>query len=362
MGFVEPLREYLAGAARYFPFTAPGAAGFANGIVNQLVNRLRMTEDLKRHPEILDEDVSDPILITGMPRTGTTKLQRVLSADPANQALLYWKVVSFARLPDAAPGAPDPRIALAKAACDQIAIDYPEAMKGHPFLHDQAEEECLIIDGTYEHFQNVGAVNDEHYCAYVRSRPRENAYRYLHTVLQYLQWQDGGKRGPWVLKSPVHMGYLTEVLSTFPDATIVQGHRDSVAVFGSLCHLVSDLIQPMSWARLDPHQTGRDLLRVWGDAWDQNQANRAALPPDSRFIDIDYEEIKADSIAVAERIYAVTGRRLDDAGRTAIAQWEKENRKDRFGRHEYKLEEYGVSPAEVEERFRLRTPMRRGQA
>ena len=360
--FVEPLREYLAGAARYFPFTAAGAARLADGIVNQLVNRLRMTEDLKRHPEILEEDVSDPIVITGMPRTGTTKLQRVLSADTANQSLLYWKVINFARFPDAAPGAPDPRIAVAKAACDQIATANPEVMTGHPFLHDQAEEDCLILDGTYEHFQNAGAVNDERYCAYVQSRPRDNAYRYLHMVLQYLQWQDGGKRGPWVLKSPVHMGYLPEVLSTFPDATIVQGHRDSVAVFGSLCHLVSDLIQPMSWARLDPHQTGRDLLRVWGDAWDQNQANRAALPPDSRFIDIDYEEIKDDSIAVAERIYAVTGRRLDDAGRTAIAQWEKDNRKDRFGRHEYELEEYGVSPAEVEERFRLRTPMRRGQA
>ena len=276
--FVEPLREYLAGAARYFPFTAAGAARLADGIVNQLVNRLRMTEDLKRHPEILEEDVSDPIVITGMPRTGTTKLQRVLSADTANQSLLYWKVINFARFPDAAPGAPDPRIAVAKAACDQIATANPEVMTAHPFLHDQAEEDCLILDGTYEHFQNAGAVNDERYCAYVQSRPRDNAYRYLHMVLQYLQWQDGGKRGPWVLKSPVHMGYLPEVLSTFPDATIVQGHRDSVAVFGSLCHLVSDLIQPMSWARLDPHQTGRDLLRVWGDAWDQNQANRAALP------------------------------------------------------------------------------------
>ena len=362
MGFVEPLREYLAAADRYFPFTEAGANGFADGIVNQLVNRLRMTEDLQRHPEILDEDVSDPIVITGMPRTGTTKLQRVLSADPANQPLLYWKVINFSRFPDAAPGAPDPRIAIARAACEQIATENPEMMTGHPFLHDQAEEDCLIIDGTYEHFQNTGSVNDVQYCAYVRSRPRENAYRYLHRVLQYLQWQDGGKRGPWVLKSPVHMGYLPEVLATFPDATIVQGHRDPIAVFGSLCHLVSDLVQPMSWARLDPHQTGRDLLRVWGDAWDWNQVNRAALPADSRLIDVDYEEVRDDSISTAERIYAVAGRRLDDAGRAAIAQWEQDNKKDRFGKHEYKLEDYGVSPQEVEERFRLRTPMRRGEA
>ena len=90
--------------------------------------------------------------------------------------------------------------------------------------------------------------------------------------------------------------------------------------------------------------------------------NRAALPADSRLIDVDYEEVRDDSISTAERIYAVAGRRLDDAGRAAIAQWEQDNRKDRFGKHEYKLKDYGVSAQEVEERFRLRTPMRRGEA
>ena len=355
--FVEPLMEYLAAADRYFPFSETQAANFAGGITNELVNRLRMTRDLKRHPEILDEDVSDPIVITGMPRTGTTKLQRVLSADPANQALLYWKVINFAPFPDALPGESDPRIDFARAACDQIAAETPEVLTGHPFLHDQAEEECIILGANYDHFQNTCVVCDESYRSYIQSLPRESAYQYLRTVLQYLQWQQGGKHGPWILKSPVHLGYLNEVLATFPNATLVQGHRDAVSVLASVCHFAVDLIQPMQLARLDRHKAGKDQFQVWGGAWDKNQADREALPADTRFIDIRYEDIKDNAVSVAERIYEVAGRSLTKTGSAAIERWEVEHRKDKFGKHEYRLEDYGLTSTQIEERFRLRTPM-----
>lgn len=358
-GFVEPLKEYLAGAARYFPFTETLAANFADAIVNDLVNRLRMAEDLKRHPEIMNEDVSDPIVVTGLPRTGTTKLQRVLSADPANHPLSYWKVLNFARFPDAVPGEPDPRIAVAKAACDRLAAETPEILKAHPFHHDQAEEDCLLLGANYDHFQNSGMVSEERYCAYVCSCPRESPYRYLRTILKYLQWQEGGKRGPWILKSPVHIGYLPEVMAAFPNATLVQCHRDAVTAFASQCRLRGTW-ERMTTGRLDPHRSGRDQLRVWGLEWDKNQADRAALSVDSRFIDVDYVEIKDAAVSVAERICALAGRHLTDVGKGAIERWEAEHIKDRFGKHVYRLEDYGLTPAQVEERLRLRTPMRRG--
>lgn len=359
-GFVKPLEKYLAAAGRYFPFSESQAEKFAAGIVNDLINRLRMNADLKRHPEILDEDVSDPIVITGLPRTGTTKLQRVLSADPANQALHYWKVINFARFSGEVRGEPAARIAVAKAACDQMATDNPEFMTGHPFLHDQAEEECLILGANFDHGQNSGFIRDESYGTYIQSLPRKSSYCYLHTVLQYLQWQQGGKRGPWILKTPQHLGYLREVLATFPCATIVQGHRDSVTAFGSLCHLSVDLVQPAMLAKRDRQDSGRDLFRFWGEAWDRNEAEREILPQDLRFIDVEYEEIRDDAISVAKRIYAVAGRSLSEEGRVAIEKWEIENKKDRFGRHEYQLEDYGLNAAQVEKRFRLRTQMRRG--
>ena len=126
LNFVEPLRQRLAAAGRYISFSETGLATYTVGIVNDLVNRLRLMRDLKRHPEILDEDVSDPIVIFGLPRTGTTKLQRMISADPANQSLLFWKILNFAPFPEAASGEADPRVAVGKAACEITATAYPE--------------------------------------------------------------------------------------------------------------------------------------------------------------------------------------------------------------------------------------------
>lgn len=360
-GFEGPLQEHLAAASRSGAFSEAGLDGFAAAIVNQLVNRLRMVDDLKAHPEIRGEDVSDPVVIFGLPRTGSTKLQRMMSMDPANQPLLYWKLLNFAPFPDAVAGLPDPRIEVAKAACEQMATSYPELLKIHPIYHDQPEEEVFLISTSYEHFGNSAQLSDERYCEYIRSRPPENAFRYLRTILQYLQWQQGGPQGPWILKAPTHLGSVAPLFSVFPNATLVQTHRDPPTVFASLCHLIESAA-PMAGMTVDPHRIGREQLAMWKAMWDRNEAQRAELAPDARFLDIDYGEIKDDPFAVIERIYARADRRLSKPGRAAMKEWQAENRQNRHGKHEYNLAHYGVEQAEVEEAFRSRTPFRSGES
>ena len=184
-----------------------------------MVNRLRLTRDLKRHPEILDEDVSDPIVIFGLPRTGTTKLQRMISADPTNQSLLFWKILKFAPFPEAASGEADPRVAVGKAACEFTATAYPDVLKVHAAYYDQAVEDSYLVGASYEHFVNTVTLSEPVYSSYIQARPAENPYQFLRTVLKYLQWQEGGKRGPWILKAPTHLGYIKTVLSMFPRAS-----------------------------------------------------------------------------------------------------------------------------------------------
>lgn len=356
--FVEPLRQRLAAAGRYVSFSETGLANFTSGIVNDLVNRLRLTRDLKRHPEILDEDVSDPIVIFGLPRTGTTKLQRMMSADPANQSLLFWKILNFAPFPEAVSGQPDPRIAVGKAACEYTAAAYPEVLKVHAAYYDQAEEDSFLVGASYEHFVNTVTLSEQDYSSYIQARPSANPYRYLRTVLKYLQWQEGGKHGPWILKAPVHLGYIKTVLSMFPDATLVQTHRDVVTAFASLCHLI-EVASPMNGERAEPLQIGHDQFRNWGMEWDRNQADRATLTSSDRLVDVDYEEIKNDPFLVIERVYALAGRNLSEAGRVTMARWQTENRKGRHGGHDYRLEDYGVTPAQVEEAFSQKAMKRR---
>ncbi|MDE0366440.1 MAG: sulfotransferase [Gammaproteobacteria bacterium] len=350
LGFVEPLRQRLAAAGRYVSFSETGLAAYTAGIVNDLVNRLRLTRDLERYPQILDEDVSDPIVIFGLPRTGTTKLQRMMSADPANHSLLFWKILNFAPFPEAASRQPDPRIAVGKAACEYTASAHPEILKVHASYYDQADEDSFLVGASYEHFVNAVALSEQDYSSYVRARPAENPYRYLRTVLQYLQWQEGGKHGPWILKAPTHMGYINTIFSMFPNATLVQTHRDVATAFASLCHLI-ELASLMHGDRADPLQIGRDQLRIWAIEWDRHRADRGTLTAADRLIDVDYEEIRNDPFPVIEAVYALAGRNLSGAGRAAMERWQSENRKDRHGRHEYRLEDYGVTRTQVEEAF-----------
>ncbi|MYH15623.1 MAG: sulfotransferase [Gammaproteobacteria bacterium] len=350
LSFVEPLRQCLAAAGRYVSFSETGLATYTAGIVNDLVNRLRLTRDLKRHPEILDEDVSDPIVIFGLPRTGTTKLQRMMSADPANQSLLFWKILNFAPFPEAVSGEADPRIAVGKAACEYTETAHPEVLKVHATYYDQADEDSYLVGASYEHFVNTVTLSEPDYSSYIQARPAENPYRYLRTVLKYLQWQQGGKRGPWILKAPTHLGYINTVFSMFPNATLVQTHRDVVTAFASLCHLI-ELASLMHGDRADPLRIGRDQLRIWTIEWGRHRADRGTLTAADRLIDVDYEKIRNDPFSVIEDVYALAGRNLSEAGRAAMASWQTENRKDRHGRHEYRLEDYGVTRTQVEEAF-----------
>ena len=350
LNFVEPLRQRLAAANRYISFSESGHTAFTAGIVNELVNRLRLAQDLKRHPKILDEDVSDPIVIVGLPRTGTTKLQRMMSADPANQSLLFWKILNFAPFPEALSDQPDPRISVAKAACEYSATAHPEVLKVHAAYYDQADEDSYLVGASYEHFVNTVTLSEQDYCSYIQTRPRENSYQFLHTVLKYLQWQEGGKRGPWILKAPTHLGYIGTIFSEFPNATLVQTHRDVVTAFASLCHLIEVAAQ-MNGDPADPLQIGRDQFRIWRREWERNQSNRETLTSEKRLIDVDYQKIEKDPFSVIRDVYALAGRDLSEAGRAAMAAWQTENRKDRHGKHEYRLEDYGVTPAQVKEAF-----------
>ena len=121
-------------------------------------------------------------------------------------------------------------------------------------------------------------------------------------------------------------------------------------MFASLCHLI-EVSSLLVGERADPLQVGRNQLRIWGEEWARNRADRTTLPPATIYIDVDYEEIKSDPFSVIGRVYALAGRDLSEVGREAMEAWQSENRKDRHGRHDYRLEDYGVSRAEVEATF-----------
>jgi hypothetical protein len=216
--FIEPLDRFLEAARSEAHLSETGFAALSMDVVRLLVNRLLHRRDQVAHPEMDDEDVSDPLVITGLVRTGTTKLQRLLARDPGWQSLPLWKAL----LPAPPPGSEvatgtDPRIAQTRQQTDMLAELFPGFMAAHPMLPEEPEEEILLIQMTFEARGTALMYRVPSYVAWLDERPGSYQFEYLRDMLRYLQWQDGGRRDrPWLLKSPPPSRSSRSVLRDLP--------------------------------------------------------------------------------------------------------------------------------------------------
>ncbi len=344
--FREPLERFLESARYESKMGGSGVATLAQDVVRLLSNRLLLQKDLIDHPEIADEDVSDPIVIVGNPRTGTTKLQRMLGAHPRIQSVKLWQILFPGRL----PGDSDTRLHMAVGFQQQLTEAFPAFMAAHPMVADEPEEEALLLQMT---FDRVGAHNwfyrTPSYHDWVKGRDQHPAYTYLREVLQHLQWQGGGRRGPWVLKSPLHTGNIDTLLDTFPRATLVHCHRDHVKTVPSFCGLV-ELIRVSRGQEVDSAELGAFLRDELAKHWSQNLAARRRLPAD-QILDIGFDEIVSDPITVVRRIFAARGQHLDDVDTQTMLRWDSDNPAGKHGVHHYSLQQYDLSADSVHGAF-----------
>ena len=328
----DALTRYLdlvVGEARLSPM---GVVAQCANVHRLLVNRLRLVNDLRLHPEILDEVVSDPIVIIGLPRTGTTKLHRIMSSDPGVQATLLWRLLNPAPFPCSGGDSVDPRIAAAQQFEAFIASYHPSLMALHPFRAEEPEEEQMLCEGTFRAFGNGYRLRLPSWWPWWNSDSQQDVYAFLRLNLQYLQWQDGGRQSrPWVLKSPTHLGRLDVLRATFPAATIVHCHRDPEVVIASLCYL-TELLRGTQTDALDLAEVGDTVLSVWSGQMEKNLTLRKHLG-ESSIVDVHYEDIRRhpfDAIRATHRAHAYTSAVTAEAH---MAQWDQENPQHRFGRY-----------------------------
>lgn len=348
--FVEPITRLLDSVLAEAHLNQAGLMGLEMDVRRWLTNRLRLQDTLNRHPEILDEDVSDPIIIVGVPRTGTTKLQRMLGRDPGVQSLPFWQILNPAPFPGTETVDPDPRLTLALGYVDALSSQAPDVMTLHPFAAEEPEEEVLMLEMTGRSPSAVLFFRAPSYTTWLLQQPQQPLYDELKLLLQHLQWQDGGRQGrPWVLKSPMHLGRIDALLDVFPRATVVHCHRDIATSMTSSCNLIA-AARLMRTDDLDPHEVGDFLLGFLSGEWDRNLAQRAALGDDPRIVDVDYAAIRDDAFAVISDIYRTRGTTLSTEARSAMAGWE-ETHHARAGDYQHSDEYYGLTPQRVERAF-----------
>jgi hypothetical protein len=314
-------------------------------LVDLLSTKLRVVDLLARHPEICETPVERPIIILGMPRTGTTILQRVLAQDPGLRSLPYWEGLFPLPGGDAAvkpdPTAPDPRIAKAEQSLKILRYAAPLMITMHEMEAEAPDEEIwlLAVDFAtmlFEASYDVPTFRDW-YCA----TDQTPGYGFLVEMLQILQWYRPADR--WLLKSPQHLEQLPVLLATFPDATIVQTHRDPVPVTASFCSMVT-YGRRMNTRHVDPHAIGA----YWSARIERMLRRSVEDRPvdDPRFVDVQFRELVADPIATVKHIYEVAGRELSAEAETRMRAYLDANPRGKHGSHTYRLEDYGLDAAE----------------
>lgn len=352
-GFVKALRKSLDCRARDTNFHAAGLKEFRSEVVRDLVNRLRFQDDLKRHPEILEEDVSDAIIVLGLPRCGTTKTQRMMGTDPNLLKTYAWQLLNPARFPNVAPGQPDPRIAAANAS-DFAAEGHPEVHAGHHMATDQIDEDWTLFQHTFNDWFNNCRTPSRCWHDWVMSRtepPDLYNYRYVHSLIQYLQWQQGGRRNRrWLLKSCGHLAYMEELITVFPKATLVHIHRHPVDCVPSLAKLLLD-VWGLRVADVDPKFVGELLLEWEKISVDRYLAARGRLGLDGHIFDVQYDRIRDDPMPVYREIYRRAGHTLTTEAEQSMRQWEQGNEQGKHGKHVYSLAQFGLSERKIDDAF-----------
>lgn len=336
---------------------ATGLKDVRDTTVRLLVNRARFEADLKAHPEILDEDVRDPIVILGLPRSGTTKTHRLMGVDPNLLKTYMWQLVNPAPFPDADPNGPDPRIAAAVAQDALIAAsnNNPELRAAHLYGATEVQEDIWLAALTFnDHFYSGGRPMSPSYSNYLIEREHPSTLdnmRYICRLYQYLQWQQGGRQGRrWLIKNTGLVADLDTFLQVHPQATLVHLHRDPRTSVASLLRLSTEWFRPLN-ADIAPGDHVITITSRLARSLHRYLDLRDKLGLDDRIYDVPYEKIRVDPMPVVEEIYRRAGHTLAPESVALMHQYERDNEQGKHGAHTYTLEQYGLTNRIIESLF-----------
>lgn len=346
----EPLRRLLESLNAEAELSDEGAVAMQARILRVLCNRLRMLRDIERHPEIEQQRIVQPVILTGAGRTGSTKLHKMLAASGDFQWLPFWQGHSLSLRSGDRGENTDARIRDAQDYIRWFDTQTPEAKFIHPFGVSEPEEEILILEhGMFGLYMMAFAFvpsfiqwSLEHFL---------DQLRFVKRGLQYLQWQfrDSDPR-PWVLKCPLYFGAETVLAEVFPDARFVATHRDPVSTLSSQASLVAYFNKAYSDVDRKP-LVGRMMLEGQAMAMQNFMDGRSACP-DLPVLDVGYSELLNGSLSAVGKIYAHAGMTLSEDSRAAIRGWEHDNAQNKHGVHAHSLADYGLAETEVREKFR----------
>ncbi len=310
-----------------------GRAILTGLITGMLINRLRIAEYARSQPVILQAPIVRPVIIFGMPRTGTTLLSHLLAADPNRRSLLRWE--AYDSVPPATQETltTDPRC-LAMKAADKTVSTPPEL---HLEQADLAIECSIPLAHDFKNIMWSGLLQDPAYQRFLLQTDLGSAYRFHRLQLQVLQSYTIKN---WTLKAPSHAMGLPALLETYPDAQLIWTHRDPYCAIASACSVTA--ASRRSFGQVDEAKLGPEMIPLMQAHIDRPMALRASASPAAMF-DLHYAELLRDPMAGIRAIYQWLGDRLTPEAETAMQVWLSANPQGKFGKHEYGLGRFGLN-------------------
>jgi hypothetical protein len=323
-------------------------------LVRYASNRLLIQDLLKRHPQIHELEVRRPVIVVGLPRSGTTHIVNLLASDRRFHSLPLWE--SYEPVPIAGEAAladgTDPRYERCAQAWIGMQRTIPLIAAMHPMQPDHIHEELELMSPDFASYNFEWLAHSPRWRDHYLGTDQTPHYEYLKDVLRILQWRRGGEKKRWVLKCPQHLEQLPVLKRVFPDATIVVTHRDPVAVIQSTVtmqgytqrihrkHVALDALIGYWPVRIE------HLLR--GCVRDRAQFD------DAHSTDVPFEMLTADPLPTLERVYERAGLELDERARTAFVRYLDEHPRGKGGQVRYHLaRDFGVEPATLRRRFQF---------
>lgn len=353
-GFLDSLDVFLKSLEMEADLNPFGREYSRGGTLQSLTNRLWTSECFRLHPEVAQRKIKSPIVIVGHHRSGTTRLHRMMSTDRRLRHLQTWESLN----PAPRPGRPDlgreeryREIDESLKAFDAL---YPGFSNAHPMAANWAEEEMLLQRHSFGSAALFFAYNNPSYYDWFKSFDKSENYADMADHLKLLSWStDDSEDKRWVLKNPTHMMDLDQLMAAFPDAKLVFIHRDPIKTAGSLMSMrwlfaVQMTDQPL---RAPLRDMSLDLVETMAR---RCMETRGRLVPKEQFIDVGFDEMNRDWRGVMRRIYSFADLEFSPDAEAEMAAWLAESEAENLhGGHRYRLEDFGTSAGEVDERMKF---------
>lgn len=343
----ERLDVYLAALQEIPTMHAAGVVNHHAQILQWLKNRLLLTDLLARHPEIADIELLPPVVIAGLPRTGTTHLHNLLATPTTFRTMPYWESNEPFPLPAEAGVEPDPRRTRMDVAVQVMNVVMPHFPLMHEMTTDHVHEEIQLLANDFSTMLFETLAHVPRWRDYYMAHDQTSHYEYLRTQLKAMQFLRGGRR--WLLKSPQHLEQLPVLDAVFGDVFVVFTHRDPAPVTLSMLAMINYSAR-MYCSPVPVEEISSAWVQRLARMLNALVRDRETIPPE-RSIDVRFDEFMADETAVAAHVYEKAGEALDDDARSAIRGYLDGHQRGRLGTVATSPEMFGLDERDLRDPF-----------